>query len=575
MNELNRRRRSLAAIAGAGLVVSTMGVLTAANNAAVSAAPAAPAGDCAVPFPVADLASGDEVNGLTVAQGTTPDPFTGEVLGVLEDGIAPGIDMVIARLESDAINRVQSIWAGMSGSPVYAEDGRLIGAVSYGMSWGPSQVAGITPYEHMDDYVAPSALRKSVQLDGADAKAVAKAAGVSTAAASQGMKRLSVPMTVTGIDPARVKKVAKSSWLRSPRAGGSGTSASVGAEAIVAGGNLGASVAHGLINYSGVGTVTSVCDGAVTGFGHPLAYLGQTTAAMHPASAVYVQEDPAGTASKYANLGAPVGTIDNDRLAAISGVFGPAPAGTTISSEASFGSRSFSGETTATVPEYAADVTWYHLATVNDRAVDAWTTGSSLTSWSIKGRDAQGAPFTLAATDRYRATWDLASEGAGEAPEFVWALSQMRGVTLDSVTADAQLSTDDTQYRVAGVERLVKGRWVAVERRIQAKAGKKLVLRAVLKSSKGTVRLPVSVTVPKRLRGSTQPLWMRGGRSHWGGGSWGSVAGLKEYLAKSVRNDQVVLVLGGSRGDDPLLQKKTGTTDSVVAGQKRLRLVIK
>ena len=33
-------------------------------------------------------------------QGVTPSPFTGEVLGVLKDGVLPGIDMVMARLDS-------------------------------------------------------------------------------------------------------------------------------------------------------------------------------------------------------------------------------------------------------------------------------------------------------------------------------------------------------------------------------------------------------------------------------------------------------------------------------------------
>lgn len=571
MNELNRRRRSLAVVAGAGLVVSTMGVLTAATHVAASAAPAE---DCAVPFPVADVAPGDEVNGLTVAKGTTPAAFTGEVLGVLEDGIASGIDMVVAELTSPDIDRVGSIWAGMSGSPVYAADGRLIGAVSYGMAWGPSPIAGITPFENMDDHLAPRTLPQRVPLDGAEAKAVAKASGVSTATAERGLRRLSVPMTVTGIDPARVKKVADRDWLRSPRAAGAGMGVA-GPDTIVAGGNLGASVSHGMITYSGVGTATSVCVGEVVGFGHPLAYLGQTTAAMHPASVVYVQEDPAGTASKYANLGAPVGTIDNDRLAAISGRFGAVPGGTVVSSESRFGSRSHSGTTTVTVPDYAGEVTWYHLGTTNDRAVDGYAKGSSLMSWTVTGTDAKGAPFTLEHTDRYLARWDLASEGVGEVPDLVWMLTQLRGVKVASVTADSALNTDDTQYRVAAVERRVKGKWVPVSGRLTAKAGTKFTLRAVLQSSKGTVRRKVSVSVPKGLRGAAMPLFVRGGNSHFGGGSWNSVAGIKEYVDSQVRNDQVVMVLGRSGDEGPIAQGVSPTTSSVVAGQQRLRLVIK
>ncbi len=118
------------------------GTVQAAHSAALT-------GDCAVAYPIAELTAGQAVNGLTVTQGVTPTPFTGEVLGVLKDGVLPGIDLVMARLDSTTIQDVGGIWQGMSGSPVYAEDGRLIGAVAYGFSFGPSPVAGITPFSQM------------------------------------------------------------------------------------------------------------------------------------------------------------------------------------------------------------------------------------------------------------------------------------------------------------------------------------------------------------------------------------------------------------------------------------------
>lgn len=87
--------------------------------------------------------------GLTVEKGTVPDPFTATVLGVVENGIAPDLDLIIVDTDSPAIQRAGGIWAGMSGSPVYAQDGRLIGAVAYGLSAGPSPIAGVTPAEDM------------------------------------------------------------------------------------------------------------------------------------------------------------------------------------------------------------------------------------------------------------------------------------------------------------------------------------------------------------------------------------------------------------------------------------------
>ena len=80
---------------------------------------------------------------------------------MLQDGIAPDVDMVMMRLTSPEIDRVGGIWQGMSGSPVYAADGRLIGAVAYGLSWGPSPVAGVTPFADMDTYLAARQHRRA------------------------------------------------------------------------------------------------------------------------------------------------------------------------------------------------------------------------------------------------------------------------------------------------------------------------------------------------------------------------------------------------------------------------------
>ena len=94
---LRHRGRALASLtAVAGLCLS---------GTAVSSGPAVSAeatGDCAVAFPVDELAAGAPVTGLTVTRGTAPSGFTGEVLGVLDDGIGPGLDMVMVRLSTTA-----------------------------------------------------------------------------------------------------------------------------------------------------------------------------------------------------------------------------------------------------------------------------------------------------------------------------------------------------------------------------------------------------------------------------------------------------------------------------------------
>ena len=83
---------------------------------------------------------------------------------------------------------------------------------------------------------------------------------------------------------------------------------------IRAGGNIGAAVSYGDISFAGIGTTTAVCGEHVLAFGHPMLWTGPASLSLHSADALYVQED-AFVGFKVANLGGPVGTVDQDRIA--------------------------------------------------------------------------------------------------------------------------------------------------------------------------------------------------------------------------------------------------------------------
>ena len=574
-----RRGRALASlVAVVGLGLSTAAVTGGAARSAE------PAGDCAQAYPVSSISDGDAVTGLTVSKGTTPDGFTGEVLGVLDNGIGPDLDMIMVRLDSPAIQQAGGIWQGMSGSPVYAADGRLIGAVAYGLAWGPSPVAGVTPFADMDNYLS-SARPGTVKVDKAVARTIAGHSDVTRSQAAEGFTQLRMPLGVSGIGARRLEQAqsnGKHAWLpKSAYAMGSSAAPGAGAgpETVVAGGNLAASLSYGDVTQAGVGTATSVCNGKVVGFGHPFAFLGSTTLSLHPADAIYIQEDSLGSPFKVANLGAPAGTITDDHLTGITGVFGALPATTDISSSVAYRDRSRTGASHVSVPSGDAATTFYELVGNHDRVLDAVAPGSELLSWTINGHQEGGSPFALSVTDRYASDYDITFESAYEIADFVYSLSVIKGVTIDDVSMNSQVIDDNSTWSIARVERLVAGTWVKAGKGapIVTKAGKVLKLRAVLNGATGTRTVPVSVKVPASAAGAIGRLNVVGGLYTWSRFSYpNSVKQAEKFVDTMVRNDQVQVTLDlAKRRSSVSTSSVSQPVDKVVMGRTHVKLVVR
>ncbi len=561
-----------------------------AGATVASAGPAAsapPTGDCATAYPIADLAAGDPLTGKTVSTGTVPDPFTGSVLGVIEDGIAPDLDMVMVRLTSTEIDRVGGIWQGMSGSPVYAGDGRLIGAVAYGLSFGPSPVAGVTPFAEMDNYLA-GATTSRVSVDAGQARAIAGAAGITRSEAAQGFTQLRIPYGVSGVSGSRLAKMPERPYRDKTLATSNATTdaAGPGADTMIAGGNVAATLAYGDITQGGVGTVTSVCGQRVVAFGHPLAFFGTTTLGLHPASAVYVQEDSVGPPFKVANFGPRVGTITDDHLSGITGTFDAITPTTSVTSTLVHGARSRVGRTDVAAPIATADTTAIQILANHDRLLDGLTKGSELQSWTIAGARPDGTPFTLVRTDRY-ASSDLAFEVPFDVADAVYMLGTFEGVRIDSVTVNGTVVKDARTWSLAKLRAKSGGEWKTIKSggRIDAKAGKLLRLRAVLTSPLGERAVRVKVKVPGRAQGGGF-LAVTGGADYFGavdfseeGGGFESFSSVDDYLVSqraTVRNDAVAVDLFvEGRRSTKMRQGVSAAQDRVVSGYKEYRVRIR
>jgi len=94
-------------------------------------------------FPLEDIRPGQKGIARTVFSGAEPQEFGVEVLGVLTGYPAPRQSLIIARLSGAQVDRT-SVFAGMSGSPVYI-DGKLVGAISYAFPFAKEPIAASRP----------------------------------------------------------------------------------------------------------------------------------------------------------------------------------------------------------------------------------------------------------------------------------------------------------------------------------------------------------------------------------------------------------------------------------------------
>lgn len=600
---LHRRSKSAAlAVLTTAVAVSGLAAAPAANSAASS--------DCPLPFPVAGVAKGQQVSGLTVTSGTEPTGFSGEVLGVIQDGIAPGLDMIMARLSSPEIDRVGGIWQGMSGSPVYAADGRLIGAVAYGLAWGPSTVAGITPAEEMyrlledapTDPAAQTTLRMAAEEDTVEVPApmlarVAAAGDVSQEEAQEGMSRLPIPFGISGMGSAKRLNQAKKAFdLSGVRVYKSGSvSASETPLAIVPGGNLAASIAYGDLSAIGTGTATAVCGDQVLAFGHPMTFSGPTTLSMHGADAMYIQEESLGAPFKVANATAPVGGITQDRTPGIFGLQSAAavPDTTEVTSYVEVpGEWSRTGSSYISVPDSVPDMAAFHMLIDQDRVFEAYGRGSNKVGWTVTGKRADGRPFTYTRSDRFASEWDISFETIWDLYDQLARIhfNDIEDVTIEKISTTSTMEREYKAYKITKVRVLTGGRWrdLTTDKPLVLRPGTTKRFRVLLTSAElGQARIPVNLAVPEKMGRRSGYLEIVGGNSYWGDSEYyfeegpymdsntgpDTLGGLLHQMATAPRNDQVLANLSIYRRTGAMKRMARGDAAAVVNGGMSVEVI--
>lgn len=480
---------------------------------------------CPTAMPVDDLrarlaaAAGPVVGtGYTVARGTQPDAFDAEFLGVLENGILPGRDLIVAELDSAALDAARGVWAGMSGSPVYL-DGKLVGAVAYTLSFGPSKVAGITPAEYMMklfDRPDPSASARRAQparvgLSRAMTARIARATGVSADQVGDGLVRLRMPVSVSGLAAGgtrALRHLFARDGLRAIPFNGSSVSPSATASgaSLEPGGNFAAALSYGDVTIAGVGTTTAVCGDRAIAFGHPFFFGGETLMGANEASAIAVVDDPTFGPYKLANVGAIVGRVDQDRLAGIRAQLDPnvpsLPVHSTVTSEET--GETNESETRIVWDEDVTHLSLEHLFFSILVAVDEIDEGSSRMSWAISGTTESGNTWELNRWNRYTSRYGLPYDTI---EEYHWQMHRIDGnrfepVEYTGIDADIHVTEEVRKLTIVGTRVSVAGGRFRDAKRVRVRPGQRIRVRVTMEPYDGTVDVvrTLSVRVPRSAR---------------------------------------------------------------------------
>lgn len=345
-----------------------------AAGAAPGAAAASSMGRGAVEtYPLAKVRRGQVGYGLTTMQGTTPERFEFEVIGVTRNFL-PKMDIILVRSKDKKLE-VSGFWQGMSGSPLFI-DGKLACAFSYGFRFNKVAIGGCTPIEYMKregfkvprnmaqetfrrggDSIARTARRAAAPVVSPRAAATRQewleiapggkvgaamdrlgpprspwllnaplpraaarpGAQLGAATDARGMTAAAVPMAMSGFTAPAFEQ-ARQLMARFPiepmQAGGTGDATS-GPGEFTLGGAIAVQLVRGDMSAAATGTVSFLDGDGVLAFGHPLFQAGELYAPV-AAAEIHTVIPSAMSAFIVASPLRELGTLVQDRQSTIS-----------------------------------------------------------------------------------------------------------------------------------------------------------------------------------------------------------------------------------------------------------------
>lgn len=304
-------------------------------------------------MPLSEVKEGMKGNAWTVFQGTQPEEFNVEILGILPGAVGPKQDLIIGRISGGGANRT-AVFAGMSGSPVYI-NGKLIGALSYSFPFSKEAICGITPIEQMIKIFEQkgSAAQKADNPRAVSFKELASTewkpvfprnsrvvssvlAGADgqpqlNALAGQTFMPIATPVSFSGFSQEVLNQFAPQlmsvGLLPVSAAGGSSTLTPLKKaddKTLVGGTSVSMQLTRGDFSMAAAGTVTFRDGDKIYAFGHPFLSLGTADLPMSESHVITVVPSIANS-FKMAVPDAMVGSMTQDRNTGVFGKLGQQP----------------------------------------------------------------------------------------------------------------------------------------------------------------------------------------------------------------------------------------------------------
>jgi SpoIVB peptidase S55 len=604
MDRIRGRRVRAALIASSALLLS----------ATVMAPGSSAAPLCATPpdvFPVADLEAGMMATAWTVVEGTDPVSFDVEILGVLPDGIAPGVDFILVHVSGAVIDETGGIAFGFSGSPVYIGS-ELVGSIAYGFFGADQTFGGVTPAEDMVRLLEYPDGTGALSTAGATAAAdsvrmplrlreqAARTVHVAVSSIPSEAEQLRVPLAVSGLNGRGMKKISRTFRLGGlsvvPYRAGAASVTPLAATPLEAGDAVAGAVSVGDLTVAGVGTATATCDDLLLAFGHPFFWEGRAGAypmAMYGAEVVQVIPDPSQVfgAFKIANLTDLHGIIDQDRLTGIRGVEGVEPVSVPVTTLVSNldtatireGETTVFRQDTESFP-WLPDIAAFALLANEDVVFDRIGNGSSTVRFVLDGTGPDGEPFHLERNNMFFSEFDITFESIFEMYGFLYRIqeSEFGDVTFSNVDAETSLTQEQLTAEIVGLRASSPLQPTLLERdRIRVRPGDTIRLEVAL-LAEGALEpdfVELLVEVPNARFGGSLVVQNGGADSclfcffDEDGEDEGPLTfnELLRELRRTPRNNDLVASLRVGSGKTA---KDTFRADAVVVGSEELEVVI-